>query len=71
MGVHDSIGGWERQGVGGSGGLGGVGRGGRLAGIRRVVLDNEENNQVVCIEMLCLSKRAPNLNLSTVEFASA
>ena len=36
-----------------------------------VVLDYNEANQVVGIEMLDLSKRSPNLNLSTLEFVTA
>ena len=36
-----------------------------------VVLDYNEANQVVGIEMLDLSKRSPNLNLSTLEFITA
>lgn len=33
-----------------------------------VVLDHNETNEVVGIEMLCLSKRSSNLNLSALEF---
>ncbi len=36
-----------------------------------VVLDYNDNNQVVGIELLYLSKRSPNLNLSTLEFVTA
>ena len=36
-----------------------------------VVLDYNEADQVVGIEMLNLSKRSPNLNLSTLEFVTA
>ena len=36
-----------------------------------VVLDYNEANQVVGIEMLYLSKRSANLNLSTLEFVTA
>ena len=36
-----------------------------------VVLDYNESNQVVGIEMLYLSKRSPNLNLSTLELVTA
>ena len=36
-----------------------------------VVLDYNEANQVVGIEMLNLSKRSPNLNLSALEFVTA
>ena len=36
-----------------------------------VVLDYNESNQVVGIEMLSLSKRSPNLNLSTLELVTA
>ena len=33
-----------------------------------VVLDYNESNEVVGVEMLYLSKRSSNLNLSTLEF---
>ena len=33
-----------------------------------VVLDYNETNEVVGVEMLYLSKRSPNLNLSALEF---
>ena len=36
-----------------------------------VVLDYNEANEVVGVEMLNLSKRSSNLNLSTLEFESA
>ena len=36
-----------------------------------VVLDYNESNQFVGIEMLYLSKRSPNLNLSTLELVTA
>ena len=36
-----------------------------------VVLDYNESNEVVGVEMLCLSKRSSNLNLSALEFESA
>ena len=36
-----------------------------------VVLDYNEANQVVGIEMLHLSKRSPDLNLTTLEFVTA
>ena len=36
-----------------------------------VVLDYNESNEVVGVEMLYLSKRSPNLNLSTLEFETA
>lgn len=36
-----------------------------------VVLDYNEANQVVGIEMLHLSNRSPNLNLSTLELITA
>ena len=36
-----------------------------------VVFDYNEANQVVGIEMLYLSKRSANLNLSTLEFVTA
>ena len=32
-----------------------------------IVLDYNESNQVVGVEMLHLSKRSPNLNLTTLE----
>ena len=35
------------------------------------MLDYNEADQVVGIEMLNLSKRSPNLNLSTLEFVTA
>ena len=35
-----------------------------------VVLDYNDSNQVVGIEMLSLSKRFPNLNLSTLELVT-
>lgn len=34
----------------------------------RVVLDYNESNEVVGVEMLYLSKRSANLNLSALEF---
>ena len=36
-----------------------------------VVLDYNESNEVVGVEMLYLSKRSSNLNLSTLEFETA
>ena len=36
-----------------------------------VVLDYNEANEVVGVEMLNLSKRSSNLNLSTLEFETA
>ncbi len=36
-----------------------------------VVLDYNESNQVVGIEMLNLSKRSPNLSLSTLELVTS
>ena len=36
-----------------------------------VVLDYNESNEVVGVEMLYLSKRSSNLNLSALEFESA
>ena len=36
-----------------------------------VVLDYDEHNQVVGIEMLNLSKRTPNLDLSDFQFQTA
>ena len=36
-----------------------------------VVLDYNEVNEVVGVEMLHLSKRSPNLNLSALEFETA
>ena len=36
-----------------------------------VVLDYNESNEVVGVEMLHLSKRSSNLNLSTLEFETA
>ncbi len=36
-----------------------------------VVLDYNESNEVVGVEMLHLSKRSANLNLSTLEFETA
>ena len=33
-----------------------------------VILDYNESNEVVGVEMLYLSKRSPNLNLSVLEF---
>ena len=33
-----------------------------------VVLDYNKTNEVVGVEMLCLSKRSSNLNLSALEF---
>ena len=36
-----------------------------------IVLDCNQANQVVGIEMLYLSKRSANLNLSTLEFVTA
>ena len=36
-----------------------------------VVLDFNEQNQVVGVEMLNLSKRAPGLNLKEIQFQSA
>ena len=36
-----------------------------------VVLDYNESNEVVGVEMRYLSKRSPNLNLSTLQFETA
>ncbi len=36
-----------------------------------VVLDYNESNQVVGVEMLQLSKRSPNLDLSALQFETA
>ena len=36
-----------------------------------VMLDYNESNEVVGVEMLYLSKRSPNLNLSALEFETA
>lgn len=36
-----------------------------------VMLDYNELNEVVGVEMLYLSKRSPNLNLSALEFEAA
>ena len=36
-----------------------------------VVLDYNESNEVVGVEMLCLSKRSSNLNFSALEFETA
>lgn len=36
-----------------------------------IVLDYYEANQVVGVEMLHLSKRSPNLNLTTLELVSS
>jgi len=36
-----------------------------------VVLDYNESNEVVGLEMLNLSKRSPQLNMSSLEFESA
>ncbi len=36
-----------------------------------VVLDYNESNEVVSVELLYLSKRSSNLNLSTLEFETA
>ena len=36
-----------------------------------IILDYNELNEVVSVEMLYLSKRSSNLNLSTLEFETA